>query len=950
MPINQQRIPGWVQYQGEQPLSFQPSQGGVESANMDQRFIMPQGAPQTNPGALPGVFRKVHDQTAQAINEVGQIAERFYARLQQQREQDENTEVISEISKIQRDNLQWQAEYRNTHTGQSALEAHKDYAAHNDELFDGLMNSKKWKGNARVQALLKEKKQEYGNGAFASGIAYSQQQRGTWYGDELAKAENAIFDVAASGDQGAVRQAFGNYAALWRNQNPGRDASPELQRVGMKTAQNIIQTRLASGDINGAMQAYGTFSGMLPEGAMAHFGPMMQAAFVQPINAAAELGDMDKVNRLARQADMFTPAPSGPTKPYSGGVSADYQGIVYKGKGTTIGLNKGGEMPLTALCAKYESGTQGIGHVSYGLQSTDGVDVGIYSHITKGKDGGSVGEMIRWAGKNGGAVGKELLDTFTQITGGNWDNLNNVALWKSGGAQKAWERLCEEHPQEMLKIQTDFQTGVEGGRFQAAFKRLSPQVQKLINSDESGVLKAAAFSCIDQHAQAISILNRAYDPDPKKFLYNQYKIRSDPARFKDKPSIGVRRFFGQDLNGKKVSSGGEYYDAAACYDAYYAARQGSATQRPAMQPQGEPTASPQAGGRGTPKAGAGTPAQKPSGPYPQPYAPESMPPIESSNPFVAAAVKHAQDRAQKRQMEIFATNESKSLLDGVASLPADQQEAVIMQQLDGYTPEQRQALMPLVGEGLKYKKLQAAAAEKSQFAEAADLIFNKTQPEQQAGAIEAMRQSGKISASVADKLNATLKDSTEKETPIKAENENALYTQIDNLKRQGRNVDSEVDKLLNDAFYNRKITLSQREKLRAYSAKGGSWAGADNESLSKIYNGMMGLTGKEAKPIDAELARQVRARLKPGQVPTQDEIKRTMAALMTPGTVPGRLFGRTSTTLWEATKDGKAELFQVEIPEEELPRVKEAMKAAGIDPENETAQKMFYRDQYSPQI
>ena len=171
MPINQQRIPGWVQYQGEQPLSFQPSQGGVESANMDQRFIMPQGAPQTNPGALPGVFRKVHDQTAQAINEVGQIAERFYARLQQQREQDENTEVISEISKIQRDNLQWQAEYRNTHTGQSALEAHKDYAAHNDELFDGLMNSKKWKGNARVQALLKEKKQKYCNSAFASGNA-----------------------------------------------------------------------------------------------------------------------------------------------------------------------------------------------------------------------------------------------------------------------------------------------------------------------------------------------------------------------------------------------------------------------------------------------------------------------------------------------------------------------------------------------------------------------------------------------------------------------------------------------------------------------------------------------------------------------------------------------------------------------------------------------------------
>lgn len=946
MAINRDQLPGWTQYQGEQPLSFQPGQGGVESVDMRQDLIAPQGAPQVNPGALPGAFRQVHDRTANAINDVTQIAERFYARLKQQREQDEDTEIISEMSKIQRANLDWQAQYRTEHIGQSALDANRDFAKYNDDQFDALMNSKKWKGNARIQALLKQKKAEYGNGAFASGIAYSQQQRGVWYGDELAQAESAIFNVAATGDQNAVRQAFGNYAALWRTQNPGRDATAELQRVGMKTAQSIIQTRIASGDINGALQAYGTFSGILPEGAMAHFGPIMQAAYINQINAAAELGDMDKVNELARQADMFTSGQSkgGTVKPYSGGVNPDYQGVVLNGKRTTIGLNKGDRMPLGALCAKHESGAMGIGHVSYGLEATDGVDVGLYSHTTKGGQGGSVGELIRWAGKNGGTVGKELYDTFSRLTGGNWGALDNAALWKSGGGQKAWERLCEEHPREMLKIQDDFQGGADGGRFASAFKRLDPRVQNLINGDESGVLKAAAYSCIDQHATAISLLNRAYDPDPKKFLYNQYKLRSDPDRFKrsGNPGIGMRRFFGLDLSGKRVASGGEYYDAAACYDAYYAARQGSATQRPAMQPQGEPTAAPQAGDRAA--------AQKPSGPFPQPYAPESMPPIESSNPFVAAAVKHAQDRAQKRQMEIFATNESKSLLDGVASLPPDQQEAVLIQQLDGYTPEQRQALMPLIAEGVKYKKLQADAAEREQFAEAADLIFNKTQPEQQASAIEAMRQSGKISASVADKLNATLKDSTEKETPIKVENENALYTQIDNLKQQGRNVDSEVDKLLNDAFYKRKITLSQREKLRAYSAKGGSWAGADNESLSKIYNGMMGLTGEKAKPIDAELARQVRARLKPGQVPTQDEIKRTMASLMTPGTVPGRLFGRNSTTLWEATKDGKAELFQVEIPEEELPRVKEAMKAAGINPENEEAQKEFYRGHYSRQF
>lgn len=41
------------------------------------------------------------------------------------------------------------------------------------------------------------------------------------------------------------------------------------------------------------------------------------------------------------------------------------------------------------LLAKYESGT-------YGLPHTDGVDVGKYSFITKGKNGGSVGEFVRW--------------------------------------------------------------------------------------------------------------------------------------------------------------------------------------------------------------------------------------------------------------------------------------------------------------------------------------------------------------------------------------------------------------------------------------------------------------------------------------------------------------------------------------------------------------------------
>lgn len=157
--------------------------------------------------------------------------------------------------------------------------------------------------------------------------------------------------------------------------------------------------------------------------------------------------------------------------------------------------------------------------------------------------------------------------------------------------------------------------------------------------------------------------------------------------------------------------------------------------------------------------------------------------------------------------------------------------------------------------------------------------------------------------------------------------------------------------MLNGAFASRKITLNQLEKLRAYSAKGGFWAGADNQSLSKIYNGLLGNTGKNAKPIDEDLARQVRAHLKPGQAPTDEELKKIMVRLMTPGTTPRKwLPWDKSTTLWEATKEGKQELFQVEIPEEELSRLKEAMRAAGVDPENETAQKIFYRDQYARQF
>ena len=190
------------------------------------------------------------------------------------------------------------------------------------------------------------------------------------------------------------------------------------------------------------------------------------------------------------------------------------------------------------ILAKHESGTQGSMHVSYGLPRTDGVDVGKYSFITKGGNGGSVGEFIRWAGKQGD-LGKQLYDKFYALTGGNWAALDSKDLWKNKGGQAAWQDLVKSDPKNFEKLEDNFWLP----RLEAGISKLRPEVQAAIRADKTGALYEMAISTINQHKSAINILNSNFDADPATYIKKVYQDRSNPSRFAatGDSNIGVRR-------------------------------------------------------------------------------------------------------------------------------------------------------------------------------------------------------------------------------------------------------------------------------------------------------------------------------------------------------------------------------------------------------------------------
>lgn len=239
--------------------------------------------------------------------------------------------------------------------------------------------------------------------------------------------------------------------------------------------------------------------------------------------------------------------------------------------GSGAGLGRLAQVPtqtgMGRVMAYHESGTQGSRHVSYGLPETDGVDVGKYSFITKGGNGGPAGEFIRWAGQQDSAVGRQLFSQFNALTGGNWAALDNPALWKSQGAA-IWTALAKANPLEFEKLEDAFALG----RINTVIRRdLDPGLQAAIKADKTGALYEMALSTINQHGNAAAILNRQWKAHggegPESFIKAVYWDRGDPywfRRTKD-PGMGRRRMNQevQDVLGILRSGGAQGQPAPA---------------------------------------------------------------------------------------------------------------------------------------------------------------------------------------------------------------------------------------------------------------------------------------------------------------------------------------------------------------------------------------------------
>ena len=431
------------------------------------------------------------------------------AAIDRQRQQDEDAEIVSRIAGIQRQSLEYQTQYRQDHQGQSALSAGRDYASHVDGLFDSLAREDKWKGNRRVQDALRAKKAEYGAVAFARGSIYADQQRQAWYEDQRKVAEQGFSAAVASGDGTTSQQARDNCVALWRIQNPGRDSSAYEFELENKGARGALDLMVARGD------------GIALNGAISRFQPYLSATELARYKGTA---DSLLENQIA------------------GRMSAgDYEGAAALGRQALGGSGLQGSRSMTGygvLAKKYESGGEGVGHVSQGLQATDGNDFGSWSFITKGGAKSSGAEFLRWCAGQG-EFGSRVASTFDGIFNGNWDNIDRTDLWAKGGAaRQAWKKLADENPGALERLEDAFVSR----RFNAVIDKLNPQARDAIRSNPA--LMEMAISTINQHKSAINILNSCYDADPEAYGRKVYAMRSDPKRFAatGDPHIGERRF------------------------------------------------------------------------------------------------------------------------------------------------------------------------------------------------------------------------------------------------------------------------------------------------------------------------------------------------------------------------------------------------------------------------
>ena len=373
----------------------------------------------------------------------------------------------------------WKENYMQTHQGVNALEAQKDFDREWNRLSENIRQSYYPQiSNNDIKWKL-ERKMKLGQlESISNGYAYQDKQQKLWENSLDESSMAALLQGAAqhSNDPSYLDFQYKEWTRDYRSRHKGEDTYAKEQEAYIKMNKARFLSFIEQGDIEVAQNVYYHLS----------------------------------------------------TGGSGGQVSTGSAGL--HGAPTYTGVNR--------VLAYHESGKHGSLHVSYGLPQTDGVDVGKYSFITKGKGGGSVGEFIRWAGTNGGELGKKLHDEMSALVGGNWNNLDSRSLWKSE-AEAKWKEIAQSDPKAFEEMEDAFM----GRRFDKVIMKLDPRVQALMQNDTTGAIREMVNSTINQHEQAVSILNSNYDPNPETYIRKVYDDRGNPARFArtSDPSMGRRR-------------------------------------------------------------------------------------------------------------------------------------------------------------------------------------------------------------------------------------------------------------------------------------------------------------------------------------------------------------------------------------------------------------------------
>lgn len=405
----------------------------------------------------------------------------------------------------------WEADYKRNNQGANALEAQAAYENQWNNIAANINNQYREHLSDGALHVLGRKLELGRLYSITDGAKYQEQQTTLWgKNQEDVRVAQIMADVGADPTNYARHQMNVEEAVrTWELSHPGQDSSAYRRKLESETLENVTSSLIAQGQFDEAERVLRTgFGGNGVRSGGGGSGSGQSDVYTQI--APSSTGGSERLSRVPSYTGRFR------------------------------------------VLALHESGTQGSQHVSYGLPITDGVDVGKFSFITKGGGGGSVGDFIRWAGSQN-ALGKRLYDEMHQLVGGNWNNLDSRALWKSKAAD-VWRTIAKSDPKGFEDLEDTFQ----GRRINDVIRELKPEVQEAIKNDKTGALYEMAASTINQHKTAVGILNNNFDPDTETYIKKVYKDRSDPGRFAKTgdPTIGKKRMDREILDVLSIYRGG----------------------------------------------------------------------------------------------------------------------------------------------------------------------------------------------------------------------------------------------------------------------------------------------------------------------------------------------------------------------------------------------------------